>query len=101
MNNTSLYNGNSTRNFGVLTDISSDINKLFGDETGRSVSLRTAHGFKDVFNLQNLDDDTAEDIVHGFMTLTPVLLTRKNDAANAVGVVLLAGLLGCFLAGSR
>jgi len=99
MNTTTYKNGNGTRNFGAITDVSAELNNLFGDDTGRSISLRTAHGFKNAFSLDNLDDNAAEDIVHGFMLLTPVLLSRKNDAANAIGIVLLAGLLGCYLAG--
>ena len=89
------------RTFGSLTEISKELNIMFGDQTGRTVSMRTAHGFKDAFNLSTMDDETAEDLVHGLMALTPALLSGKSDAANAIGVVLLAGLVGCYLNGKN
>ncbi|MBI3235847.1 MAG: hypothetical protein HYZ42_17730 [Bacteroidetes bacterium] len=89
------------RDFGALTEISKELNIMFGDQTGRTVSMRTAHGFKDAFNLRDLDDESSEDLVHGLMTLTPILLSKKNDTANAIGVVLLAGLVGCYLNGKQ
>lgn len=99
MTNKIIKTNSRPRNFGALSTISKELNSSFGDRTGRSISMRTAHGFKNTFNLNDMDDNTAEDIVHGIMTLTPVLLSKKNDAANAVGVLLLAGLVGCYLNG--
>jgi len=87
------------RDFGTLTDISRDLNQMFGDESGRTVSVRTTHGFKDAFNLKTMHDEDAEDLIHGLMALTPILLSRKSDTANAVGILLLAGLIGCYLNG--
>jgi hypothetical protein len=87
------------RDFGALTDVSKELNQMFGDKSGRTVSMRTTHGFKDAFNLQTMHDDDAEDLVHGLMVLTPILLKHKSDTANAVGVILLAGLVGCYLNG--
>ncbi len=98
-------NGNnelgSTTNYGPITDVSKFLNKAAGDNSERSISLRTAHGFKDFFNLDKLDDDAAELIVHGGMTATILLLRSKKGGANAAGFLLLAGLLACYLKGRQ
>lgn len=99
MNNRVLVTTKTKRDFGALTELSKELNQMFGDKSGRTVSMRTTHGFKDAFNLQSMHDEDAEDLVHGLMVLTPVLLNQKNDTANAVGVFLLAGLVGCYLNG--
>ena len=99
MNNRTLAVTKMKRDFGGLTDLSKDLNKMFGDQSGRTVSMRTTHGFKDAFNLQTMHDEDAEDLVHGLMVLTPILLKQESEAANAVGVILLAGLVGCYLNG--
>lgn len=87
------------RNFGILTDISKELNQIFGDQSGRTVSMRTTHGFKNAFNLHAMHDNDAEDLVHGLMVLTPILLKHESDTANAIGVILLSGLVGCYLNG--
>lgn len=87
------------RDFGKLTDVSKDLNQMFGDKSGRTISMRTTHGFKDAFNLHEMHDEDAEDLVHGLMVLTPILLKQESETANAVGVVLLASLVGCYLQG--
>lgn len=94
-----LLTTKTKRDFGALTELSKDLNQMFGDESGRTVSMRTTHGFKSSFNLQSMHDEDAEDLVHGLMVLTPILLKQKNDTANAIGVFLLAGLVGCYLNG--
>lgn len=99
MNNKILATTKQKREFGALTNLSKDLNQMFGDQSGRTVSMRTTHGFKDAFNLQTMDDNEAEDLVHGLMVLTPVLLNQKNETANAIGVFLLAGLIGSYLNG--
>ena len=38
------------RDFGALTDVSKELNQMFGDKSGRTVSMRTTHGFKDAFS---------------------------------------------------
>ena len=99
MTNRTLAVTKTKRDFGALTDLSKDLNQMFGDKSGRTVSMRTTHGFKDAFNLQEMHDEDAEDLVHGLMVLTPILLKQKSDTANAIGVFLLAGLVGCYLNG--
>ena len=88
----------STRNFGVSTDFSKSVNRTFGDATGRSVSMRTAHGFKNTFKLSDYEmhDDTAEDIVHGGMVIATSLLSAKSDGAKVGGLLLLLGLFLCY-----
>ena len=94
-----LLPSTTSRNFGVLTDISKGFNEMFGDQSGRTVSMRTTLGFKNTFNLHTMHDNDAEDLIHGLMVLTPILLNKKNDTANAVGIILLVGLVGCYLNG--
>ncbi len=84
------------RNYGAITELSKDINRAFGDKSGRTVSTRTADGFKNTFNLQNMNDHDAEDIVHLSMTSTALLLSAKSDGAKACGVLLLAALFACY-----
>lgn len=85
------------RNYGLLTDASKAINEALGDKTGRTVSMRTAHGFKNTFNLnETMDDNTAEDIVHAGMVASAALLVNKNDGAKIAGALLLLGLIGCY-----
>jgi hypothetical protein len=94
----SINNSNS-RNFGVSTEFSKNLNEFFGDETGRSVSMRTAHGFKLAFNFHEMNDETAEDIVHVAMVAVPPLLKSKSDELNVVGILLILGLVGCYING--
>lgn len=75
-------------NYGVLTDVSKGLNQFFGDNSGRTVSLRTAHGFKNFFNAKSMDDDTAEFIVHGGMVAATTLLNSKNETDRSSGVML-------------
>lgn len=84
------------RNYGFLTDASKAINEGLGDKSGRTVSMRTAHGFKNTFDLENMDDDTAEDIVHGGMIASAALLASKNEGAKIGGLLLLIGLVACY-----
>ena len=78
----------SERNYGLFSDASKTLNLAFGDQTGRSVSMRTAQGFQSLFNLQNIHEDTAEDIVHlGMVSTIKLINSKKNDEK----------LLGCFI----
>ncbi|MFZ5551873.1 MAG: hypothetical protein ACOZCO_02065 [Bacteroidota bacterium] len=87
----------SKRNYGILTDASKAINEALGDKTGRTVSMRTAHGFKNSFELNDsMDDETAEDIVHGGMVASALLLCSKNEGAKIGGLLLLLSLVACY-----
>jgi hypothetical protein len=76
-------------NYGTLTEISKSLNFTFGDKSDRSVSKRTAHGLINTFNLQNVDEELAEHIVHGGMLLTAGLLLSKNKNSVVVGIGIL------------
>jgi hypothetical protein len=84
------------RNYGVLTEMSKSLNELLGDNSGRSVSRRTTQGFKKAFDIKNIDDEDAEDIVHTAMISTGLLLASKNDNSKVFGALLLAGLIACY-----
>jgi hypothetical protein len=86
----------SERDYGVLSDVSKTLNHVLGDRSGRSISLRTAHGLKQSLGLENMHEDTAEDIVHAGMLATLALLKSDNDGANACGLFLLLGLVACY-----
>jgi hypothetical protein len=86
----------SKRNYGLLTDFSKEINRALGDNSGRTVSRRTAHGIQRSFRLENMSDDDAEDVAHGAMLATTGLLLSKNDGAKAAGLLLLFGLIACY-----
>jgi hypothetical protein len=88
-----------TTNYGVLTDVSKGLNQFFGDSTGRTVSTRTAHGFKNFFNAKNMDDDAAEFIVHGGMVAATKLLNSKKETERSNGVLLSLALFVFYQAG--
>lgn len=80
----------STKNYGVFTDISKGINSALGDTTGRTVSRRTAHGFKVMTSSNNMHDDSAEFIVHMAM-IGAVLggtMATSNKGRNVVILVI-------------
>lgn len=77
-----------SRDYGILTDGSKSLNCLFSDKSGRTVSLRTAQGFKTTFKLNSMSDETAEDIVHGGMLVSAGLLLSKNQGAKVAGLLL-------------
>lgn len=60
------------------------LNDRLGDESGRSVCLRTTHGFKIMFGLDDMSDKNAERIVHGVMLI----------GIGAIGSVVLWYILG-------
>lgn len=82
------------RNYGVLTDVSEGLNEFFGDKSGRTVSLRTSHGFKKSFGL-NITDETAEDIMHTGMIFSAYNLFAKNGNKTA-GFLSLIGLIALY-----
>lgn len=88
-----------TTNYGVLTDVSKNLNQFFGDSTGRTVSTRTAHGFKNFFNAKSMDDDAAEFIVHGGMVAATRLLNSKKEADRSNGFMLSMALFVFYQAG--
>ena len=83
-------------NYGALTDLSKALNEMFGDSTGRTVSNRTAHGFKQVFNSPGMDEDTAEAIVHTGMAGAALLLRSPDEGHRATGLLLTLGLFICY-----
>ena len=86
----------SERDYGILTDVSKTINYALGDRTGRSISMRTAQGFKKSFKLDDMHEDTAEDIVHLGMVATALLVSSKNDLAKFTGLLLGISLTICY-----
>jgi hypothetical protein len=62
--------------------MSEGLNKFFGDTSGRTVSLRTSHGFKKTFGL-NISDAMAEDIMHTGMVYSAYnLLSEKGNKVS-------------------
>lgn len=88
-------------NYGALTEVSRGLNSLLGDNSGRTVSRRTTHGFKRSFNLsdQDISDTNAEHIVHGAMISTGTLIASKNEGSRVAGILLLASLFLFYQAG--
>ena len=78
--------------YGILTDWSKTGNKILGDETGRTISRRTGHGFKKLL-APEIDDKTAEDIVHLLMFSTLILFLMKNKKTFTFGMILLIVLI--------
>ena len=90
-----------TRNYGPLTDVSKATNQLLGDSTGRTVSMRTAQGFKKSLNL-NISDNDSEDIAHLLMIASVISLiyaSKNSDGAKVIGLILLIGLIFFYLEG--
>lgn len=77
------------RDYGLLTDVSEEVNEFFGDTSGRTVSLRTSHGFKKTFGL-NISDKTAEDLMHAGMIYSARNLFSKNGNRSAGFLSLIA-----------
>lgn len=90
---------NINTNYGVLTDVSKGLNQFLGDTSGRTVSLRTAHGFKNLFNVKSMDDDATEFIVHGGMIAATKLLNSKKETDRSNGFMLSMALFLCYQAG--
>jgi len=88
-----------TTNYDVLTDVSKGLNQFFGDKSGRTVSRQTAHGFKNFFNANNMDDDAAEFIVHGGMIAATKLLNSRKETDRSNGFMLSMALFLFYQAG--
>lgn len=88
-----------TTNYGVLSDVSKGLNQFFGDNTARTVSNRTANGFKNFFNAKSMDDDAAEFIVHGGMVAATKLLNSKKETDMSNGFMLSMALFVFYQAG--
>jgi hypothetical protein len=84
--------------FGMLEGIANELN-FNGDNSEMSISRRTACGLKKSLALQHIDDTSAENIVHAGIALTTILLKSKNQTANGLGILLIAGLLSCYWEG--
>lgn len=63
---------------------SKELNLLFGDKTGRSISRRTAHGFKNVTGLK-ITSRESEVIMHGAMLASAAGLSSKNPTVRTLG----------------
>jgi hypothetical protein len=95
MQNNYLELNGGTRDYGLLTDISKSVNQLLGDTSGRTVSMRTAQGFKCAFGV-NVSDDRAEDIVHLGMIASVSLLRSEKEGSRTSGFLLALGLAICY-----
>jgi ABC-type sulfate transport system substrate-binding protein len=82
------------RDYGVLTEVSEEINKFFGDTSGKTVSLRTSHGFKKTFGL-SISDKLSEDIMHSTMIFSAYNLFSKRGNKTA-GFLSLIGLIALY-----
>ena len=86
-------------NYGALTAFSKALNQGFGDTTGRTVSVRTAYGFMNLFKAHSVGPDGAEFIVHSGMVAAGALLKSKDEGAQIAGIVLSLALFICYHAG--
>jgi hypothetical protein len=82
--------------YGIWGDISRDANcHLLGDCSGSTISRRTTKGFKNSLNLStnNISDQNAEHIVHGFMIIAVFSLIgssiHKSGKVLGLGLILL------------
>jgi len=85
--------------YGVVTIISKELNSILGDKSGRSISMRTSHGFKNSLKLRNIHDNDVELIVHVGILAMATLLTQKRERAKGFGAALLLGLILCYWKG--
>jgi hypothetical protein len=90
---------NESSNYGILTDASKGWNILLGDKTGRTVSRRVSHGFKDAFILDDMSDEIAEHIVHAGMIASASMLFSRNRDLQIIGGILTLGLILLYLKG--
>jgi hypothetical protein len=86
----------SERDYGFLSEASKSLNYAFGDKSGRSISMRTAQGFKNTFKLEEMHEDTAEDIVHAGMVASSFLIKSEDEGKKLIGFLLGLGLLYCY-----
>jgi hypothetical protein len=88
-------------NYGPLTGLSKGLNKMLGDTSGRTVSMRTALGMKKLLKGNNMSNAEAEFIVHGGMAATYGLLKSSSDNAKIIGALVGFGLFICYLEGNK
>lgn len=86
-------------NYGAITDFSKELNESFGDCTGRTITNRTAQGFKQVFNSPDMDEESVEDIVHAGMVGAAALLSSPNEGHKVTGALLSLALFICYQSG--
>jgi len=86
---------NGEKNYGLPSDMSRAANKFLGDDSGRSISLRTAHGLKKSLDL-NISDDAAVNLTHAGMLATGLLMASKNSALRTGGLCLLGGFVALY-----
>ncbi len=89
----------SQKEVGKLSDISRVASKILGDQSGRTISRRTADGFTRVSGAQNLHPDTSVDVIHGAMVTTGLLLFSNNRNAVVAGSVGVFLLFACYHVG--
>ena len=78
------------RTYGKATQLSKKLNFILGDKTNRSVSMRTAHGYMRILKAERMNEDRAEDIVHGIMVLVLFLLITQNISLGVFVIINLA-----------
>ena len=97
MNDLLIYD-NDERDYGVLTDISKSINKGLGDNSGRTVSRRTAQGLQKSLN-RPVSYNEAEDITHVGMVATAMMLKSENENVKFGGFLIGLGLVSLYQKG--
>lgn len=80
-------------NYGILTEISKELNKAVGDHSGRTLSRRTAHGLRKSFDLRNVSDEEAEAIAHTAMIASGICLSSKDSETKLFGSLLTIALV--------
>lgn len=91
-----MTNSNTEINYGILSDVSRNLNcELFDDCGGSTISRRTTKGFKKAFGLDDnsISDQNAEHIIHAAMIGTLSCFTAKNERSTLGGILMLAGLV--------
>ncbi len=81
-----------------LTDVSRAINRILGDDTGRSVTVRVGDG---VFNATNGQIDLTGEETHAIMGLGLGMLVSRNRDLQVVGSCIAFGLVLAWHAGKR
>lgn len=86
-------------NYGAFTDFSKALNQVLGDRSGRTISIRAAHGFIKLFKAQQMNAQEAEFLVHSGMVAAGTLLKSKDERAQLTGFGLSFALFLCYHAG--
>ena len=84
--------------YGAFSEASRSLNAFLGDQTGRTVSRRTTHGFISSFDL-DMSENNAEHVVHGAMVASITLLSSKSTGSKIAGGLLALGLAALYQEG--